>query len=112
MNNVYGVRRTIVVGGRVAAEAVVKRQGGIVVELYQAGCSLSRQKIKHAYVRQDICYTKTIKRTVYNVRAHNECSGGMLGEVVINGQTRLAECWGMDAESHLVWYTREEKEKS
>jgi len=111
MSDVYGVRRTIVVGGRAAAEMVSRKQGGTVVQLYRAGCTLSGQKIKYTYVDyKDGCHTRTIERTVHNVRAHNECSGGMLGEVVIGRQTRLVECWGMDAEDHLIWYARGGKE--
>ena len=76
MSDVYGVKRTVVVGSRAAAEMVARKRGGAVVQLYLAGCSLPRQKIEYMYEKDGRCRKATITRTVRHVRARGPFSGG------------------------------------
>jgi len=108
--SVYGVKRTIVVGSHAAAEMVAKRQGGVVVQLYTAGCSLPKQRIKRMYEDENgRCRTVTVTRTVQHVMARGPLSGGMSGEATIGGHVYMLECYGMDAEDKLMWYARRTK---
>ena len=91
-----------------AAEMVARKQGGVVVQLYTAGCSLPRQKIEYMYEKDGRCRKATITRTVRHVRARGPFSGGMSGEATINGHIHMIECYCMDAKDRLVWYAREE----
>lgn len=108
MGDVYGVRRTIVVGSRIAAEMVARKQGGVVTQLYPCGCTLSGQKIKYSYAENGHCHIRTVRRSVHNVRSV-DFQGGVYGEATICGRVHLVESWAMDAEGMLTWYTREEK---
>jgi len=109
MDDVYGVKRTIVVGSRAAAEMVARKGGGVVVKLCEAGCTLPRQKVKYMYEDESgRCHKRTVIRNVRHVRARGPLSGGMSGEAVINGHIRMLESYCMDAEGKLTWYARGE----